>query len=247
METNGLAAKEEDTRWNTALRVYIQELKIIDSLRPLLIEDSNCGDKPGQERNPSMLNAQLANHTGPSFSINEFKLQFDDGQEVINRVLDLTKEGNLQIVVAFQGLPEEIQRFRVVADIRKTENETGISGDFSIGRRATTIEAIVDLESEASRLTVEVEHDHPEINEDQIPDAVPFDSILPPFHLGPGIYDLVAEFTPMDESGLREDLKVSLSYNFNGVVPASSQEGSPAAFENTRQPDTTTDSLGSAQ
>ena len=194
-----------------------------------------------------MLNPQLANHTGPSFSINEFKLQFDDGQEVINRALDLTKENNLQIVVAFQGLPDEIQRFRVVADIRKTENETGISGDFSVGRRATTIQAIVDLESDASRVTVEVEHDHPEINEDEISEAVPVDSILPPFHLGPGIYDLVAEFTPLDESGLREDLKVSLSYNFNGFVPTSSPEKQPAAFENARQPETTTDFLESAQ
>lgn len=183
-----------------------------------------------------MLNP-LANHTGPTFKINEFRLQFDDGQQVIARALDLTKENNLQFIVGFEDLPDAIQRFRVVADIRKRDTANGISGQFFVDRRATTIEAIVDL-GDASRVTVEIEHEHPEINEGEIPEATPFDSILPPFHLGPGVYDLVAELTPMDESGLREDQKIGLSYEFDGFIPPAQPEEPPAALDNTLQPET---------
>jgi hypothetical protein len=185
-----------------------------------------------------MLNPQLANHIGPIFKINEFRLQFDDGQQVINQALDLSKGNNLQFVVGFEDLPDAIQRFRVVADIRKRDTASGISGEFIVNRRATTIDAIVDLEGDASRVTVEIEHDHPEVNEGEIPEASPFDPFLRPFHLGPGIYDLVAELTPMDGSGLREDLRIGLSYNFNGFIAAAQPEGSPAAFENALQPET---------
>jgi|SRR6185369_11183444 len=185
-----------------------------------------------------MLNSSLANHTGPAIRVNEFKLQFQNGQVITPTGLDLTNNNDLQFIVGFEGVPDTVQQFRVLAQIRKRDTENGVSGRFIVDRRATTVQAVVGLQANPSRVTVAIEHEHPTIsNEEEIPEAIPFKSILPPFHLGPGIYDLVAELTPEDQSGPREDLKIGLSYTFEGIIPPPPPETPPVALENADKPE----------
>jgi hypothetical protein len=187
-----------------------------------------------------MLNSRLAHHTAPSIQVREFQLQFQNGQQITTNQLDLSINDDLTLVVIFDELPDTIRGFKVLVDIRKRDERTGASGDFLVDRPATTIEGTLGVDGNPPRVTVHIEHEAPHLSEDPeeensdgpVPEAVPADSIFPPFHLGPGTYDLIADFTPEDDSGRREDLRFRLSYEFQGFIPEAPPAAPPAAFKN---------------